>query len=210
MIRVIVCDDHPILREGLKKIISQSKDIVVVDEAADGRELLKKLGKTGCDVVSLDLSFPEESGLDLLKNVLSVRPEVAVLILSMHPEDQYAVRALKSGASGYVVKGSAPSELLGAIRKVASGSKYVSPTLAEQLVEELEGKRERPPHEDLSEREYEVLRLIASGKSVKEIASALYISPPTIGTYRARILAKLKLKNTAEMIHYAISNKLVD
>lgn len=210
MIKLIICDDHPIFREGLKKIISQSKDITVEEEANDGQELVEKLKTHPCDVITLDLSFPGSSGLDLLKMIQTDYPKVAILILSMHPEDQYAVRALKAGAAGYVAKGSVPSDLLNAIRKVSGGGRYISEALAEQLVLELDGKRERAPHEELSEREFQVLRLLASGKSVKEIAAELFLSPPTIGTYRSRILTKLHLKNTAELIHYAISHKLLD
>ncbi len=210
MIRLIICDDHPIFREGLKKIVSQSRDIVVEDEASDGRELMEKLKSRQCDVISLDISFPGANGLDLLKTLQSAYPRLAVLILSMHPEEQYAVRALKAGAAGYVAKGSVPSEMLIAIRKVAAGGKYVSPTVAEQLVLDLDGKRERPLHEELSEREYQVLHMLASGRSVKEIANELFLSPPTIGTYRARILVKLHLKNTVELIHYAITHRLLD
>jgi two-component system invasion response regulator UvrY len=210
MIRMIICDDHPIFREGVKKIIEQAKDIEVVDEASNGPELMEKLKKKACDVVSLDISFPGSSGIDLLKSLLDAFPKLAILMLSMHPEDQYAVRAIKAGAAGYVVKGSVPSELITAIRKAAAGGKYVSPSLAEQLVLELGGRRERAPHEELSEREDQVLRLLAAGKSVKEIAAELFLSPPTIGTYRSRILTKLSLKNTAELIHYAISHNLLE
>lgn len=210
LIRIIICDDHPIFREGMKKIISLSKDIVVEEEASSGQELMEKLETNPCDVISLDLSFPEANGLDLLKILISAHPKIAVLILSMHSEEQYAVRALKAGAAGYVAKGSVPSELLNAIRKVANGGKYVSPTVAEQLIMELDGKREKPPHEELSEREYQVLCLLASGKSVKEIAHQLYLSPPTVGTYRSRVLTKLRLKNTVELIHYAITHHLPD
>ncbi len=210
MIKVIICDDHPIFREGLKKILAQAKDLTVEGEASNGQELLAMLKAHPCDVISLDLSFPGSSGLDLLKTLRSDHPRSAILILSMYPEDQYAVRALKSGAAGYVVKGCGPDELLSAIRKTAAGGKYVSPTLAEQLVMELDGKREKAPHEELSEREYQVLRLLAAGKSVKEIATELFLSPPTIGTYRARIRTKLHLRSTADLIHYAISHNLLE
>jgi two-component system invasion response regulator UvrY len=210
MIKVIICDDHPIFREGLKKILSQAKDIAVEGEASSGGELLDMLKTHPCQVISLDLAFPGSNGLELLKTLRIDYPKIAILILSMYPEDQYAVRALKAGAAGYVVKGSGPDELLTAIKKTAGGGRYVSPTLAEQLVMELDGKRGKAPHEDLSEREYQVLRLLAAGKSVREIAHELFLSPPTIGTYRARIRTKLHLKNTADIIHYAIEHNLLD
>ncbi len=209
MIRIIVCDDHPIFREGVKKIFKQTTDVVVEDEAASGAELVDKLGAKRFDVALLDISLPGANGVDLLKTIQTTHPRLPVLILSMYPEEQYAVRALRAGAAGYVTKGSVPTELVAAIRKVAAGGKYVSPSLAEILAEEMEGKRHAPAHEKLSDREYQILCMLGAGKGIKEIAHELYISPPTVGTYRARILAKLGLKTTAELIGYAIKHNLV-
>ncbi len=210
MTHVIICDDHPIVREGVRMIIQQSPDIVLDAEASNGFELLEMLKERTCDVLVMDISFPEgPDGLDLLKTIQEERPKIAVLVMSMHPEEQIGVRALKAGASGYVVKGSVPSELLSAIRKVASGGRYVSSVLAEQLATELAGKRGKPPHEKLSDREYKVLCLLASGKGQTEIAHELYLSPATVGTYRSRILTKLDLHNTAELIRYAVTHNLI-
>ena len=208
MIKAIVCDDHPIFREGLKKIIGQSRDITVTEEVSDGVTLMEKLHGRRFDVIILDISLPGANGLDILKDLRTSGQATPVLILSMHPEEQYAVRALRAGASGYVAKASVPEELLAAIRKVAGGRKYVSPSLAEQLASELDGSSEKSPHERLSDREFQIMRMIASGRKVKEIAADLCLSPATIGTYRARILSKLNLQSNAELIHYTIENKL--
>jgi DNA-binding NarL/FixJ family response regulator len=190
-------------------IVQQSHDIVLDAEANNGFELLQMLKQRTCDVLVTDLSFPEgPDGLDLVKTVQEEYPKIAVLVMSMHSEEQIGVRALKAGASGYVMKGSMPSELISAIRKVASGGRYVSPALAEQLATELAGKR-KPSHEKLSDREYKVLCLLASGKGQTEIAHELFLSPATVGTYRSRILTKLDLRNTAELIRYAVTHNLV-
>ena len=210
MIKAIVCDDHPIFREGLKKIIGQSRDITIADEVNDGTALMEKAEAHRYDLVILDISLPGVNGLDVLKDLRRAGHEMPVLILSMHPEEQYAVRALRAGASGYVAKASVPEELLAAIRKVAAGRKYVSPSLAEQLASELDGSADKPPHEKLSDREFQIMRLIASGRKVKEIAADLHLSPATVGTYRARILSKLGLQSNAELIHYTIENKLLE
>jgi DNA-binding NarL/FixJ family response regulator len=210
VIKVIVCDDHPIFREGLKKIVSQFRDITIADEVSDGTSLMEKAKTNRYDVIILDISLPEASGLDVLKDLRRAGHQVPVLILSMHPEEQYAVRALRAGASGYVAKASVPEELLTAIRKVAAGGKYVSPTLAEQLASELDGSTDKPLHEKLSDREFQVMRMIASGRRMKEIAADLCLSPATVGTYRARILSKLSLQGNAELIHYTMENKLLE
>jgi two-component system invasion response regulator UvrY len=209
VIRIIICDDHPIFREGVKKILKQSSDLVVEEEAASGPELVEKLAAKRFDLALLDISLPGANGVDLLKSIQADHPRLPVLMLSMYPEEQYAVRALRAGAAGYVTKGSVPTELVAAIRKVAAGGKYVSPSLAELLAEEMEGKRQSPAHEKLSDREYQILCMLGAGKGIKEIAHELYISPPTVGTYRARILAKLGLRTTAELIGYAIKQNLV-
>ena len=210
MIKILIADDHPIVRKGLKEIIEETPGMKVVDEASNGQEVLEKVFKKDINVVLLDISMPGRSGLDILRDMKRQKPKLVVLVLSMHPEEQYAVQALKEGASGYLTKKSAPDELLTALRKVSSGGKYVSSSLAEKLAYALEKDGEKPPHETLSVREYEVLRMIASGKTVTEIARELFLSPKTISTYRARILEKMRMKNNAQLVRYAIKNRLVD
>ena len=210
MIKILIADDHAIVREGLKQIIRETSDMVVADEASTAQEVLEKVWKNDYDVVLLDISMPGRSGLDILKQLKSQRPELPILILTIHPEEQYAVRVLRAGASGYLTKESAPDELIKAIRKVSMGRKYVSSTLAEKLATEVDIVSEKPLHQALSDREYEVMCMIASGKTVKEIAEELCLSIKTISTYRSRILEKMKMKSNAELIHYAIQNRLVD
>lgn len=210
MIKILIADDHPIVRKGLKEIIEETPGMKVVDEASNGQEVLEKIFKKDINVVLLDISMPGRSGLDILRDIKRQKPKLVVLVLSMHPEEQYAVQALKEGASGYLTKESAPDELLTALRKVSSGGKYVSSSLAEKLAYALEKDGEKPPHETLSVREYEVMCMIASGKTVNEIARELFLSPKTISTYRARILEKMRTKNNAQLVRYAIKNRLVD
>jgi two-component system invasion response regulator UvrY len=210
MIKILIADDHPVVRKGLREIIEETSDMEVADEASNGQEVLAKVFKKDFDVVLLDISMPGRSGLDILKELKSQLPKLAVLVLSIHPEEQYAVQVLKVGASGYLTKKSAPDELVTALRKVSAGGKYVSASLAEKLASALEKGIEKPPHETLSAREYEVMRKIASGKTVTEIARELFLSPKTISTYRTRILEKMGIKNNAELIRYAIKNRLVD
>jgi two-component system invasion response regulator UvrY len=210
MINVMIVDDHLIVREGLKQIITESSDIRVVDEASNGTEALAKVKHAKCDVLLLDISMPGRSGLEILKDLKHEAPSLSVLILTMHPEEQYAVRVLKAGASGYLTKESAPDELIEAIRKVSKGGKYISQTLAEKLAFDLEIDTGRPPHETLSDREFQVLCMIASGKTVTEIADEMVLSVKTISTYRSRILEKMRMKTNAELTYYSIKNQLVD
>jgi len=210
MIRIIIADDHPIVREGLKQILAGAHDMEVVAEADSGYDLLDKLPKFLPDTILLDIKMPGLGGLDVLKQIKALKPELPVLILSMHPEEQYAIRVLKAGASGYLTKNSAPEKLIDAIRKVNQGGKYISASLAERLAFDLDSDSHKSSHEFLSDREYQVLCMIAQGKTVSEIAETLKLSVKTISTYRARILEKMKMKNNAEMTYYAIQNGLVE
>ena len=210
MLRILIADDHPVVRRGLKQIIAETSDIVVAGEATNGWEVLSKVRAANYDVVLLDITMPGMDGVDVLAQLKHEKSKLPVLMLSMHPEEQYAVRALRVGASGYMTKESAPDELVVAIRKVSTGGKYVSSSLAERLASVLQENAEKLPHESLSLREYRVLCMIASGKTVSEIAKELSLSVKTISTYRFRILEKMKMKNNAELIHYAINNHLVD
>ena len=209
MIKIIIADDHPIVRAGMKQVISEASDLMVADEASDGHKLLSKIREENFDVVILDISMPHMDGLDVLKQLKIEKPKLPVIVLSIHPEDQYALRVLKAGASGYVTKASAPDELIGAIRKVFRGGKYISPAIAEKLAFQLDANFEGMPHEALSDREYQVLCMLASGKTATEIADELALSVKTVSTYRSRILEKMDMKNNAELIHYAVQNKLV-
>ena len=209
MIKILVADDHPVVRKGLKQIITDSPGMVVAGEASDGQEVLDQVRRNDYDVVLLDISMPGRSGLDILKQLKSQRPALAVLVLSIYPEEQYAVRVLRSGASGYMTKESAPEELIAAVRAVSSGRKYVSSSLAQKLATELGGAAQKSTHEFLSDREYSVLRLIASGRTKGGIAEELSLSPKTVNTYRSRILKKLGLKTDAELVRYAIEHQLL-
>jgi len=210
MIRILIADDHRIVREGLKQILAETPDMMVVDEASNGQEVLGRVWENDYDVVLLDISMPGRSGLDILKQLKNERPKLAVLVLSMYSEEQYAIRALRAGASGYMTKESAPDELIEAIRKVSTGRKYISTTVAEKLAVSLEANDERPAHESLSDREYQVMCMIASGKTIKTIADELSLSVKTVSTYRTRILEKMRMKNNAELTHYSIQNRLVE
>jgi DNA-binding NarL/FixJ family response regulator len=209
MIKILIADDHTIVREGLKQILADTADMVVAGEAANGREVLERVRSEDWDVVLLDLAMPGNDGLDTLKELKLEKPKLPVLVLSIYPEEQYAVRLLKAGASGYLTKESAPEELIAAIRKVSNHGKYVSPSLAEKLAFYLETDRERPIHETLSDREYKVMLLIASGKTVTEISEEIALSVKTVSTYRARALAKLRMKNNSEFTYYALKHGLV-
>ncbi len=207
--KIIIADDHPVVRRGLKGILEEALGGAAVDEADDGHGLLTAVRKEAYDVVLLDISMPGISGLDVLKQLKAEQPNTPVLILSMHPEDHYAIRMLKAGASGYLTKASAPDELVGAVRKVRAGRRYVGPALAEKLADEIGSGAAGSPHETLSDREYQVLCLLASGKAVKDVAETLSLSVKTISTYRTRILEKMGMGNNAELTRYAIENGLV-
>jgi two-component system invasion response regulator UvrY len=209
MIRVITVDDHPVVRRGLKQIIAAEPDMQVVGEAENAREALLVIRETACDVVVLDITLPDASGLDVLSRLKSELPTLPVLIMSIHDEEPYALRVLKAGASGYLMKDSLPEELIKAIRKITSGGKYISPSIAERLASEF-ASPEKTPHEKLSDREFQILCLIASGKSLKEIGEALCISGKTVSSYRARILEKLNMKTNADLVGYALKNRLIE
>jgi DNA-binding NarL/FixJ family response regulator len=210
MIRLLIADDHAIFREGLKHILEEHPDIVVADEAGNGQEVLDKVWKNPYDMVLLDIGMPGMPAIEVLKQMKNERPRVPVLVLSMYPEDQYAVRFIRAGASGYLTKESAPDELITAIRKITAGRKYITSSIAEKLADEVEPDAGKPVHHALSDREFEVFRLIASGKTVKEIGDALSLSVKTISTYRTRILEKMKMKSNAELMHYALQHHMLE
>jgi DNA-binding NarL/FixJ family response regulator len=210
MVNVIVIDDHPIVRQGLKQILLEEPDMGVFGEARNSQEALELIRKRDWDIVVLDITMPGRGGLDVLKEIKHERPRLPVLILSIHPEDQYAVRALKAGASGYLNKESAPEELVQAIRKILRGGKYVSSAFAEKLVSNLGTEAETPLHETLSDREYQVMLMIASGKTTSEIAEEMALSMKTVSTYRARILEKMGMKSNGDLTYYVIKNNLIE
>lgn len=210
IIEVIIADDHAIVREGLKQILADTPDIIVRGEADCGLSAIKMCREYAFDLLLLDISLPDKNGIEVLKQIRKERPDTAVVMLSMHPEDQYAIRSLKAGAAGYVNKQSAPKELVNAIRLVAQGLKYISPSVAQQLANYLDDEHPINAHEALSDREYQTMTLIASGKAVSDIARELSLSVKTISEYRSRLLAKMKLKNNAELTHYAIKNQLIE
>jgi len=209
-INVMIVDDHAILRAGLKQVLSEAGDIDVVAEGETGNDAIKLARAQDADVMLLDITLPDRSGIEALQYIKKDNPRLSVLMLSMHREDQYALRALKAGASGYLCKQSASDELVDAVHMVAKGKKYISAAVAEILADQVTGESEKPLHETLSNREYETLLLIASGQSVSEIAEKLSLSVKTISMYRTRLLEKMQLKHNAELTHYAIKNNLVD
>jgi two-component system, NarL family, invasion response regulator UvrY len=206
--RVLIVDDHSVVRQGLKQILHESDIPVIVGEAASGQEALT-LARTGdWDLVVLDISLPDRSGLDVLKQIKSYYPKLPVLVLTMHAEEQYAVRVLRAGAAGYLTKDSSPEEMASAVKKVAGGGRYVSSSLAEKLVFDMGGLRERP-HEALSDREFQVFCMLASGERIKDIAEKLCLSVKTVSSHRARILTKMKMRNNAQLVQYALEQKLI-
>src|SRR5580658_5897406 len=207
--RILIADDHAVVRQGMKQILAGAFKRSVFGEAANSQEALDRVWKEQWDIVVLDLTMPGRSGLEVLKEIKRARPKLPVLILSMHPEDQFAVRLLKAGASGYMTKESAPDELVGAVNKVVSGRRYVSAALAEKLASLIVHDPSSAPHERLSDREFLILRMIASGKPVGAIARELSLSVKTVSTYRARLLEKMCMSNNSELVHYAFQNQLV-
>jgi DNA-binding NarL/FixJ family response regulator len=210
MIRLLIADDHPVVRKGLRRIIEDAPGLEVVGEVASGEELLERLPRIPADIVLLDVTMPGLRFLEALQRLRAEHPSVAVLVLSVHPEDQYAVRALRAGASGYLTKDHSPEELTDAIRRVHRGHKYVSPGLAERLAADLAGGSRNIRHELLSDREYEVLCLLGSGHTVKEIARSLELSPKTVSTYRTRVLEKMGATSNADLVRYAAQHGLID
>jgi len=209
MIRLLICDDHAIVRQGFRQILAEAPDLSVAGEAADGAQALQAIRRGGVDVVLLDIALPGRDGLDVLKQAHQEFPKLPVLVVSTYPEKQYALRCLRLGASGYLNKGADPVELVTAIRKVAQGGMFVSPTVAETLASAMRHDSERPPHELLSQREYQVFTLIAAGKTVSQIAEALSLSVNTVSTYRARIMEKISTENDVETALYAVRHHLV-
>ena len=209
MLKILIADDHAILRKGLREILARELEGAVFGEAKDAQQVFTEAQRQHWDLVILDISMPGRSGLDVLRDLKREQPQLPVLVLSMHPETQYGKRVLKAGAAGYLNKESAPEELVQAIHKVLNGGRYVSPALAEKLAFDLSLESDQFPHEKLSDRELEVLRMMASGKTVSQIAETLHLSVTTVSTYRARILEKMNMKTTAELMHYGLSHRLV-
>ena len=210
MIRILIADDHAIVRSGLKQLLSSETGLSVAGEAANGLEALKQIREQPFDVALMDMSMPGRSGIELIKQVKAEKPKLAVLVLSMHKEEQYAVRALKAGASGYLTKESAPDQLVAAIRKIAGGGVFISAGVAERLALELGGNHDAAPHALLSSREYQIFRMIVSGTPIGGIANELSLSVKTVSTHKTRILQKMKMTSSAELIHYAIRHQLVE
>ena len=210
MIKILIVDDHAIVREGLNRIIQSEQDMHVAGMAKDGSEVIRLMLENDVDIVVLDISMPGKSGLDLIKDVKQVQPLVKILMLSMYPEERFAMRSIKAGASGYLTKEMAPEEIVNAIRTIHSGRKYITSALADMIAEELQNPSEKVPHELLSDREFEVLCMIAVGKPVVEIAAVLSLSESTVSTYRMRILQKMGLKTNSDIIHYGIEHGLVE
>ena len=210
MIRIVVADDHTIVREGLKQLLAAAGDLEVVGEAQDGFEVMKRVRELDFDLLLLDMSMPGKSGIELIKQVKGEKPKLKILVLSMHEEHQYAVRAIRAGASGYLTKESAASQLVAAIRKVAAGGAFISAEVAERLALDAMPHAEGPLRAALSDREYQVFRMLVSGSSVSEIATQLHLSAKTVSTHKARLMEKLQIDSNAELVHYALKHRLLD
>lgn len=209
MINILIVDDHAIVREGLKTILKLETGIAVTGMAKNAAEALKLVSSNKPDVIILDISLPGRNGLEIIKDIKKIQPHVKIIMLSIYPEDRFAIRAFKAGASGYLTKEMAPEMIVEAIRKVSTGGKYITPAIAEKLADELNELNDKSPHERLSDREFDVMCMVGSGKSLIEIAEKLGISDRTVSTYRTRILKKMNLKNNSEIIHYVIDNGLI-
>jgi two-component system, NarL family, invasion response regulator UvrY len=209
MIRVLIADDHTVVRRGLRQILLEGFPTAQIEEVPDAEELIKRVMQTEWDVVISDLSMPGRSGLEALQQIKQVQPKLPVLILSIHPEEQYAIRVLKAGASGYLSKDSAPDQLVNAVQRVLLGKKYITDTIAEKLASVLDQDSNKSPHEYLSDREFSVLKMLAAGKSVSEIAESLFLSVTTVSTYRSRIMTKMNMKSNADLTLYAVEHKLL-
>jgi len=209
MIRILIADDHFVVRHGLERILRKEFPSALIEDVADGEDMVKRVMEAEWDLVISDLSMPGRNGLDALRQIKEHYPRLPILILSVHPEEHYAIRVLKAGASGYLSKEMAPEELINAVHRVLMGRKYITPTIAERLTERMSGDDEQLPHEQLSDREFEVLKHLAAGKSLTDIGIMLSISPTTVGTYRSRILAKMNMKTNADLTRYAVTNNLL-
>ncbi len=210
MIRVLIADDHTLFRDGLKRIFSETDDIEVVAEAIDGKDVIKKTKECDWDIILLDINLPDMNGLEVLKRILSANPSSCVLVLSMYPEDEYAIRAIRSGASGYITKDSPTDQLINVVRRLSKGGKYVNPELAEKLLFNPIVGSEKLTHTTFSDREFHVFKLIVSGEPLTSIGKKLSLSVKTVSTYRSRILEKMRMKNNAQLIRYAIQHKLLE
>jgi DNA-binding NarL/FixJ family response regulator len=210
MIRILIADDHTMVREGLRRVVGVHPDIEVVGEAVNGHEILDWVRKGGFDVLLMDLSMPEHSGVDFIRRLKEHDPKLPILVLTMHEEEQYAVRSIRAGAAGYLTKESAATDLINAIRRVAGGRLFISPSVAEQLALDTMAVQDRPPHKQLSDREFEVFQLMVHGRSVTDIAQHLHLSVKTVSTHKARILQKMNMQSLAELVRYAVTHHLVD
>ena len=209
MIQILIADDHEMFREGIKRICEDNPELIVAGEASNGNEVLDKVNEKDYDLLLLDIAMPGLNGLDTLKQLKSLKPKLPVLVLSMYPEDEYAVRAIKAGAAGYLNKAKASRELMEAIKKVSNGGNYINAAVAEKLLFDMKSENSKPLHMTLSDREYQILTLVVSGKKISEIAEDLSLSVKTVSTYKVRILNKMEMKSTAELVKYAVEHKLI-
>jgi DNA-binding NarL/FixJ family response regulator len=209
MIRILVADDHEMFREGIKRICEDNPDLVVAGEAGNGNEVLDKISQEDFDLLLLDIAMPGLSGLDALKQLKTLKPKLRVLVLSMYPEDEYAVRSIKAGAAGYLTKAKASHELMEAIKRVSSGGNYIDSSVAEKLLFEMQAGTSKPPHETLSDREYQIFSMLVRGEKVSQIAEKTFLSVKTVSTYKVRILNKMEMKSTAELVKYAVEHQLI-
>jgi len=209
MIHILIADDHEMFREGIKRICEDNPDLVVAGEASNGNEVLERVAEREYDLLLLDIAMPGLNGLDTLKQLKSLKPKLRVLVLSMYPEDEYAVRAIKAGAAGYLTKAKASRELMEAIKKISDGGNYINASVAEKLLFNMNAESSKPLHKTLSDREYQILAMIVSGRKVGEIADELCLSVKTVSTYKVRILNKMEMKSTAELVKYAVENKII-